>query len=102
MIHAIHFLNAALKDVPTSICDSQLESIEAVREIFTNGITIEYIPHKKINSTTHTKTRSAGTVPKINFQGWPRKPHGHNFQRYSTENSTHNSKKDKNNNQPSG
>ena len=37
MTHAIHFLTAALKDVPTSICDSQLASIEAVIEIFTNG-----------------------------------------------------------------
>ena len=37
MAHAIHFLTAALKDVPASICDSQLASIEAVRVIFTNG-----------------------------------------------------------------
>ena len=27
MTHAVHFLTAALKDVPTSICDSQLEAI---------------------------------------------------------------------------
>ena len=29
--HAIHFLIAALKDVPASICDAQLAEIEAVR-----------------------------------------------------------------------
>ena len=40
MTHAIHFLTAALKDVPTGIYDSQLASIEAIREIFTNGRTI--------------------------------------------------------------
>ena len=36
MTHAIHFLSAALKDVPTSICSSQLAAIEAVRKIFSN------------------------------------------------------------------
>ena len=40
MTHAIHFLTTALKDVPTSICDSQLAAIEAVRAIFINGRTI--------------------------------------------------------------
>ena len=33
MTHTIHFLSAALKDVPSSICDSQLAAIEAVRTI---------------------------------------------------------------------
>ena len=47
MTHAIHFLTAALKDVPTSICYSQLAAIESVREIFTNGRTRESSPHKK-------------------------------------------------------
>ena len=47
MTHAIQFLTAALKDVPASICDSQLAAIEAVREIFTNGRTLESSPHKK-------------------------------------------------------
>ena len=47
MTHAIHFLTVALKDFPTSICDSQLAAIEAVRAIFTNGRTIEFRPHKK-------------------------------------------------------
>ena len=37
MIHAIKNLTAALKDVPASICNSQLASIDAVRSIFTNG-----------------------------------------------------------------
>ena len=46
MAHAIQFLTAALKDVPASICDSQLASIEALREIFTNGKKIKSIPHK--------------------------------------------------------
>ena len=32
--HAIQFLSAALKDVPTSLCDYQLTAIEAVRAIF--------------------------------------------------------------------
>ena len=36
MTHAIHFLFLALKDVPNSICDSQLEAIESVLEIFAN------------------------------------------------------------------
>ena len=30
MNHTIHFFSATLKDVPTSICDSQLAAIEAV------------------------------------------------------------------------
>ena len=46
MAHAIQLLTAALKDVPASICDSQLAAIEAVREIFKNGKTIKSIPHK--------------------------------------------------------
>ena len=44
MTHAIHFLSASLKDVPTSICDSQLESIEVVRKIFANWQTVESLP----------------------------------------------------------
>ena len=36
MTHAIHFLSAALEDVPNSICDSQLAAIEAVSAIFSN------------------------------------------------------------------
>ena len=55
MKHAILFLTAALKDAPTSICDSQLASIEAVREIFTNG--------KIIKSTTH-KSSPAPFIPR--------------------------------------
>ena len=46
MTHAIHFLTAALKGVPTTICDSQLAAIENVRAIFINGRTIESRPHK--------------------------------------------------------
>ena len=46
MTHAIHFLSAALKDVPTSICNSQLAAIEAVRKIFENWQTIESISPK--------------------------------------------------------
>ena len=38
MAHAIQFLTAALKDVPASICNSQLAAIDAVRTIFSNGI----------------------------------------------------------------
>ena len=33
MTHAIQFLTAALKDVPESICNSQLAAIDAVRAI---------------------------------------------------------------------
>ena len=35
--HAIQFFTAALKDVPASICNSQLAAIDAVRTIFSNG-----------------------------------------------------------------
>ena len=34
--HAIHLLSAVIKDLPSSICDSQLAEIEAVRTIFGN------------------------------------------------------------------
>ena len=34
--HEIQFLTVALKDVPTSICNSQVAAIDAVREIFSN------------------------------------------------------------------
>ena len=44
MAHAIHFLSAALKDVPTRICDSQLAAIEAFRAIFANCRTVESLP----------------------------------------------------------
>ena len=55
--HAIQFLAAALKDVPSSICDSKLAAIEAVREIFTNGKTTKSIPHK--TSKSHLIPRQA-------------------------------------------
>ena len=42
--HSIHFLSAALKDVPTIICDSQLATIEAVRTIFANCRIVEFLP----------------------------------------------------------
>ena len=42
--HSIHFLSAALKDVPNSICDSQLAAIEAVRKIFAKLRTVESLP----------------------------------------------------------
>ena len=44
MAHAIQFLTAALKDVPASICNSQLVDIEAVIAIFTNEKTIKIHP----------------------------------------------------------
>ena len=47
MTHALHFLTAELKDVPASICASQLAAIEDVRPIFTNGRTIKSRSHKK-------------------------------------------------------
>ena len=53
--HAIHFLSAALKDVPTSICDSQLAAIEAVRTIFANWLTVESLPPESPKVLTHPK-----------------------------------------------
>ena len=45
MTHAMQFLIASLKDVPASICNSQLAAIDAVKAIFTNG-TIKPIQNK--------------------------------------------------------
>ena len=45
-MHAIKFLTSALKDVPASICNSQLAAIDAVRAIFLNG-TIKPSQNKK-------------------------------------------------------
>ena len=45
MMHAIHFLSEALRDVPTSQCDSQLAAIEAVHAIFENWRTVESSPN---------------------------------------------------------
>ena len=42
--HATHFLSAAFKDVPTSLCDYQLVAIEAVCEIFENWRTVDSSP----------------------------------------------------------
>ena len=47
MKHVIHFLFASLKDVPTSIRDSQLLAIEAIQTIFANWQTLESSPPKK-------------------------------------------------------
>ena len=47
MTHVIHLLSAVLKDVPTSICNSQLTAIEAVRTIVSNWQTLEFLPHQK-------------------------------------------------------
>ena len=44
MTHTIHFLSAALKYVPTSLCNYQLAAIEAVRAIFSNCRTVESSP----------------------------------------------------------
>ena len=52
---AIHFLSVALKDVPASICNSQLEAIEAIRSIFENWIIVEKLPleaHKVLSHYT--------------------------------------------------
>ena len=42
--HAIHLFSAALKDVPTIICNSQLSAIEALQEIFEKWRTVESLP----------------------------------------------------------
>ena len=44
MTNAIHFFSAALKDVPTSLCDYQLAAIEAVHAIFATCRTVESAP----------------------------------------------------------
>ena len=46
MTHEIQFLTSAPKDVPESICNSQLAAIDAVRAIFTIGKTIKPIQNK--------------------------------------------------------
>ena len=81
MKHAILFLTAAFKDVPTSICDSQLAAIEAVRAIFTNGKTIKSIPHKKLKAPliprqavpeqyrSHTSKGGQETQPSMTSKG---------------------------------
>ena len=50
MTHAIQFLTAAQKDVPASICNSQLAAIDAVRTIFSNGTIIKSEPKITITS----------------------------------------------------
>ena len=42
--HTIQLLSAALKYLPSSICDSQFSEIEAVRTIFTNWRTVKSLP----------------------------------------------------------
>ena len=44
MTHDIHFLSVAIKDVPTSLCNSQITDIKAVCEIFSKWITVESYP----------------------------------------------------------
>ena len=44
MTHTIHFLSAALKYVPNSICDYQIAAIESVRTIFENWQKVESLP----------------------------------------------------------
>ena len=44
MTHAIHLFSAALKDVPASLCNSQLAAIEAVRAIVAKHTTVEASP----------------------------------------------------------
>ena len=44
MTHAIKLLSAALKYVPTSICDLQLAAIEPVQKIFANWQIVESLP----------------------------------------------------------
>ena len=44
MMHAIHFLYAALKNVPNSLLDSQLVPIEAIRTIFAKWQKVDSSP----------------------------------------------------------
>ena len=61
MTHAIQFLTAALKDVPASICNSQLAVIDAVRAIFTNE-KIKPIQNKTSRAPPHTNTSSTRKI----------------------------------------
>ena len=69
MNHAIHFLSAALKDVPTSICDLQLAAIEAVRTIFENWRTIESSPPKKPVSSLIPRQEAPAGYPTPTYKG---------------------------------
>ena len=65
MAHALQFLTDTLKDVPASICDSQLAAIESVRAIFTNGKTINpsKIKHQKHPSYQGNQRKSDTGYP---------------------------------------
>ena len=41
ILHAIHFLFSVLKDVPFTLCDSQLAAIDAIQNIFKKWSTNE-------------------------------------------------------------
>ena len=41
ILHAIHLLSSALKDIPSTLCNSQLSAIEDIRNIFSKCITNE-------------------------------------------------------------
>ena len=77
MIHDIHFLFAALKDVPTSMCNSQLAAIEAVQTIFANWRTLQSLPPKSHTVSPHShhsyqgrQWRQYGTLhPAITYKG---------------------------------
>ena len=99
MTHTIHFLSGALKDIPTSIGDSQLAAIEAVRAIFENWKTVESLPPEaKIvlpHPTPVIPRQAAAPVwysPPASKVGQEKKD-GHKFQGCSTTKVTHYSKK---------
>ena len=68
MTHAIQFLTAALKDVPESICNSQLAAIDAVREIFSNG-TIKPIHNETARAPLMENTHKVRKITNTYFQG---------------------------------
>ena len=102
MAHAMQFLTAALKDVPASICDSQLAETEAVRAIFTNGKTIKSIANKTSKAPLTPRQAAPERYRTPNSKDGKKKPTGHNFQGFTIKKSTQNYKNEKHNNKLSG
>ena len=95
MTHAIHFLSTALKDAPTSICDSQLAAIEAVQKIFANWRTVKSLPPEspkvlpQPTPVVPLQALAPATVPSTHFKVWPRQREGNHFQGYIPTTATH-------------
>ena len=81
MTHTIQFLTAVLKDVPESICNSQLAAIDTVREIFTNGKINPSRIKKQDNPSSKDKQRQKDTgypLTRVTKKtNWPQLPRVH-------------------------